>query len=65
MEFSDKIYIAGHNGMVGSAILRKLREEGYTNIVTRSSKELDLRSQAMVNSFFVSELENVIGILDL
>lgn len=55
MEKSSKIYIAGHRGMVGSAIERKLREEGYSNIVKRSSFELDLRNQQAVNSFF--ELE--------
>ena len=58
MEFSNtsgKIYIAGHNGMVGSAIHRGLLKKGYTNIVTRSSKELDLRNQNEVNNFFKSE----------
>jgi len=58
MEFSNtsgKIYIAGHNGMVGSAIHRGLLKKGYTNIVTRSSKELDLRNQNEVNDFFKSE----------
>ncbi|HCY46304.1 MAG TPA: GDP-fucose synthetase [Flavobacteriales bacterium] len=58
MEFSNtsgKIYIAGHNGMVGSAIHRGLLKKGYTNIVTRSSKELDLRNQNDVNDFFKSE----------
>lgn len=55
MNKNDKIYIAGHRGMVGSAILRKLQTEGYTNIVTRTSKELDLRSQAVVQQFFQTE----------
>tara|TARA_B100000768_G_scaffold182065_1_gene209274 strand:- start:38682 stop:39623 length:942 start_codon:yes stop_codon:yes gene_type:complete len=58
MEFSNtsgKIYISGHNGMVGSAIHRGLLKKGYTNIVTRSSKELDLRNQNEVNNFFKSE----------
>ncbi len=45
MEFSSKIYIAGHRGMVGSAIHRQLEVEGYTNILTRTSSELDLRNQ--------------------
>ncbi len=49
------IYVAGHNGMVGSAIVRKLRAEGYENIVTRTSAELDLRVQSAVNAFFESE----------
>ena len=54
MELNDKIFIAGHRGMVGSGLERKLRASGFTNIVTRSSKELDLRHQAAVNSFFES-----------
>jgi len=49
------IYVAGHNGMVGSAIVRKLRAEGYENIIVRSSKELDLRNQSAVNDFFKTE----------
>ena len=52
MEKNAKIYIAGHRGMVGSAIHRKLAKEGYTDIVTRSSKELDLRDQVAVQAFF-------------
>ena len=55
MELSAKIYIAGHRGMVGSAIVRSLRNDGYQNIITRTSKELDLRNQAAVNSFFATE----------
>ena len=52
MEKSSKIYIAGHRGMVGFAIERKLRTEGYNNIILRTSNELDLRNQDLVNSFF-------------
>lgn len=52
MNKSDKIYIAGHKGMVGSAIFRKLEKEGFTNILYKNSKELDLRNQAEVFSFF-------------
>jgi GDP-L-fucose synthase len=52
MNKDDKIYVAGHNGMVGSAIVRKLSKEGYTNIIKRSSKELDLRNQKDVDDFF-------------
>ena len=52
---TDKIYIAGHNGMVGSAIFRKLKKEGYDNILTMSSADLDLRDQRMVNDFFNKE----------
>lgn len=55
MNKEDKIYIAGHNGMVGSAIERKLRNDGFENIITRSSKELDLRNQQAVNDFFRKE----------
>ena len=55
MEKDAKIYIAGHNGLVGSAIVRTLKERGYTNILVRSSKELDLRSQADVKQFFDQE----------
>jgi GDP-L-fucose synthase len=53
MEKSAKIYIAGHSGMVGSAIERKLIAEGYHNIIHRTSSELDLRNQDLVNSFFL------------
>lgn len=55
MEKSAKIYIAGHRGMVGSAIHRKLESEGFTNIVTRRSNDLDLRNQSAVNDFFEKE----------
>ena len=55
MNETDKIYIAGHRGMVGSAITRRLEELGYRNIVSRTSKELDLTNQAAVNDFFESE----------
>jgi GDP-L-fucose synthase len=55
MNISDKIYIAGHRGMVGSAILRNLDAKGYKNIVVRTSKELDLRSQQAVEDFFEQE----------
>ena len=55
MEKDAKIYVASHRGMVGSAIVRKLEAEGYTNIVVRKSAELDLRSQQAVNEFFETE----------
>ena len=55
MEQTAKIYIAGHRGMVGSGLERKLRTEGYNNIVTRTSIELDLRNQQAVNEFFEKE----------
>ena len=52
MEKNSKVYIAGHRGMVGSAIFRKLKGEGFTNLITRTSKELDLRNQQQVTDFF-------------
>ena len=55
MQQHQKIYLAGHRGMVGSALVRKLQALGYTNIVTRSSAELDLRNQAAVQTFFKEE----------
>ena len=55
MEKTAKIYIAGHRGMVGSGVERKLRKEGYNNIVARTSSELDLRNQQAVNDFFEKE----------
>ncbi|MDB5031029.1 GDP-L-fucose synthase [Mucilaginibacter sp.] len=55
MEKKDKIYIAGHNGMVGSAIHSKLVKEGFDNLITYSSYQLDLRDQKQVSDFFVSE----------
>ncbi len=55
MKKDSKIYVAGHRGMVGSAIVRKLEVEGYHNLVLRGSQELDLRNQGEVNAFFVGE----------
>src|SRR6201989_1267173 len=55
MEKNAKIYIAGHRGMVGSAIKRKLEKEGFTNFVTRTSATLDLRNQQQVADFFAEE----------
>ncbi|TRX04461.1 GDP-L-fucose synthase [Flavobacterium gawalongense] len=55
MNINDKIYVAGHRGMVGSAILRALQAQGYRNFVLRSSAELDLRSQQAVTDFFAQE----------
>jgi GDP-L-fucose synthase len=55
MDKTAKIYIAGHRGMVGSGLERKLRKEGYNNIVARTSIELDLRNQQAVNTFFEKE----------
>ncbi len=55
MEKKDKIYIAGHRGMVGSAILRKLQSEGFENILIKKLSELDLRNQQSINEFFEKE----------
>jgi GDP-L-fucose synthase len=55
MESNSKIYVAGHRGMVGSAILRKLESAGFNNLVIRTSKELDLRNQQAVTDFFKAE----------
>jgi GDP-L-fucose synthase len=55
MEKDSKIFIAGHNGMVGSAIVRELRKQGYTNIIVRNSKELNLCRQVDVENFFKEE----------
>ncbi|MBL7702271.1 MAG: GDP-L-fucose synthase [Ferruginibacter sp.] len=55
MKKTDKIYVAGHTGMVGSAIVNALTRGGYTNLVSRSSQQLDLRKQGQVESFFSEE----------
>lgn len=55
MQITNKIYVAGHRGMVGSAIVRKLKSEGYQNIIFRTSSELDLRNQNEVQEFFRKE----------
>ena len=55
MELNSKIYIAGHRGMVGSALLRDLQKQGYNNFVFRTSEELDLRNQNAVADFFARE----------
>ena len=56
MNLDSRIYVAGHNGMVGSSIVRRLKELGYTNIITASKKELNLLNQLSVQSFFSNEL---------
>jgi GDP-L-fucose synthase len=55
MDTQSKVFVAGHNGLVGSAIVRALRDRGYTNLMLRSSRELDLRNQAAVDDFFATE----------
>ena len=56
----DKIYVAGHRGLVGSAIVRNLEAKGYANIVGRTHKELDLTNQAAVRAFFEEEKPDVV-----
>ena len=60
MNKTDKIFVAGHRGLVGSAIVRNLESKGYTNIVTRTHKELDLKNQAGVYKFFEEEKPDVV-----
>ena len=60
MEKKDKIYVAGHSGMVGSAIVRKLKTEGFENILIISSGDLDLRNQEYVNQFFIKEKPDIV-----
>ena len=60
MNKNTKIYIAGHRGMVGSAIWRKLETKGYTNMIGRTSSNLDLRNQQAVNTFFKTEIPEVV-----
>ncbi len=60
MNQQSKIYIAGHRGMVGSAIERNLRSKGFNNIIVRTSKEFDLRNQQAVNSFFETEQPDIV-----
>jgi GDP-L-fucose synthase len=60
LDGGTKIYVAGHRGLVGSAIVRRLQAEGLTNLVTRTSAELDLRDQAAVRAFFAEERPEVV-----
>ena len=55
MEFSAKIYVAGHRGLVGSALIKRLKEIGYSNLLTRTHSELDLQNQSAVEEFFRKE----------
>lgn len=55
MNLNSKIYVAGHRGLVGSAILRRLQKDGYTNLIYRTSKQLDLRDKVAVDHFFADE----------
>ena len=60
LQQNTKIYIAGHKGMVGSAIWRALEQSGYSRLIGRSSKELDLRDQQAVQDFFAAEKPEVV-----
>lgn len=60
MDIKDKIYVAGHRGLVGSAIVRNLKQKGYENIIVRTHKELDLTDQAAVRSFFDEERPRIV-----
>ena len=60
MNKTDKIYVAGHRGLVGSAIVRNLQAKGYKNIIGRTHKELDLKNQAAVSTFFKEERPDVV-----
>lgn len=60
MNKTDKIYVAGHRGLVGSAIVRNLKSKGYENVIGRTHKELDLTSQAMVRDFFEKEKPDIV-----
>ena len=60
MQKTKKIYIAGHRGMVGSAVLRALKTKGYTNLIGKTSKELDLRNQQAVFDFYEKERPEVV-----
>lgn len=60
MEKTDKIYVAGHNGLLGSAIVRLLQKKGYNNLITKSSKELDLRNSVDVENFFKENTPDVV-----
>lgn len=59
MEKDSKIYIAGHRGMVGSSLVRHLEGKGYTNLIYKTSAELDLRNQQAVNDFFSKKSRNM------
>ena len=60
MNKKDKVYIAGHNGLVGSSIIRALQNEGYRNLITRSHNELDLLRQEDVEQFFKLEIPDYV-----
>ena len=60
MNLDDKIYVAGHRGLVGSAIVRSLERKGYKNVIGRTHSELDLKDQVAVRNFFETEKPDVV-----
>src|SRR4051794_23577231 len=60
LDSNEKIYVAGHRGLVGSAVVNRLRQEGFANIVTRSHSELDLENESAVQAFFAAEKPAVV-----
>lgn len=60
MELNDRIYVAGHRGLVGSAIIRQLEGRGFTNLITRTHKELDLTNQAAVQKYFTEQMPDYV-----
>src|SRR5437870_4242351 len=60
MNQSDKIYVAGHSGLVGSALVRLLKARGFTNLIARSRAEVDLRNEQAVRDFFAEERPEVV-----
>ena len=60
MRTTDKIFVAGHRGLVGSALVRRLQADGFQNILTASRDELDLRNQAAVNDYFQRERPDIV-----
>ena len=65
MHKDAKIYVAGHNGMLGSAVVRALKKDGYHNLVFRRSFELDLKNQEAVNSFFKTEKPEYVFLVEI
>ena len=63
MDSNSKIFIAGHNGLVGSAILRNLKSNGYLNLITKTRNELDLTDAVAVKNFFLSEKPEYVFLL--
>ena len=64
MDLNDKIYIAGHRGLVGSAIVRQLEGRGFTNLLMRTHKELDLTNQVQVQTFLCVRIKRLVNPLD-